>query len=76
MASPGVKRDEGNPTVDVRSRRNNPVLLDDPEAAWPGHDQSTPLDDQHRTLYQSVGALVNFVALDRPDLLCSIKEVM
>ena len=76
VASPGVKREDGNSACDIRSRRNNPVLLDDPDVMWPARDTSPLLDYEHTKLYQSVGDLLNFVAMDRPDLLYSVKEVM
>ena len=75
VASPGVKR-ECELQCDIRARRNNPVLLDDPDAHWPGFDSSELLDEDQIKLYQSVGALINFIAFDRPDLLFSTKEVL
>ena len=61
---------------DIKSRRLAPTDVDDPDSLWPGQDASAPLDHDQMKLYQSVGALVNFVAMDRPDLFYSIKEVM
>ena len=74
VTSPGVKKEDGQSACDIRSRRNNPILLDDPDAMWPGRDTSPLLDYEHTKLYQSVGALLNFVAMDRPDLLYSVKK--
>ena len=50
--------------------------VDDPDVEWPGFDSTPGLegDDLHR--FQSVAALLNYVAQDRPDLLYPVKELM
>ena len=76
VASPGVKRESPQAGCDIRARRAMAQLVDDPDGQWPGADTSPPLDHSGTKLYQSVAALMNFVAMDRPDLLFSTKEVM
>ena len=73
--SPGAKVD-GPSGFDIRARRLQPKDLDDPDGEWPGFDISARLDGDRLRLYQSVSALLNYVAFDRPDLLYPIKELM
>ena len=60
--------------ADVRARRLEPREVDDPESAWPGYDKSPLLEGASLQRYQSVSALLNYVALDRPDLLYPIVD--
>ena len=48
----------------------------DPEAAWPGFDESPKLEEEGLKRFQSVAALLNFSAQDRPDLQYCVKELM
>ena len=76
MASTGVRRESPQSGNDIRNRRLFPQVCEDLDSPWPGWDSSPTLDTINTTLYQSVAALINFVSLDSPDLMFSIKEVM
>ena len=54
----------------------DPRPLDDPNGAWPGFDDSPLLDPDQLKKFQSVAALLNFISMDRPELLFSVKELM
>ena len=79
--SKGVATPRANPTSevsahDIRSRRVSPKVLLDPDKEWPGSDTSDKLGEEAASRYRSVAALLNFSALDRPELLYCIKELM
>ena len=75
-AAPGAKVDGINGGVDIRARRMGPADIENPESAWPGYDSSAPLEGDQLRRFQSVAALLNYIAQDRPDLLYPIKELM
>ena len=74
ISTPGQKIDGGS--CDIRARRMDPRPLHDPDAAWPRLDDSPPLTGDDLKKFQSVSALLNFISLDRPDLLFTAKELM
>ena len=76
VSTPGAKPDDGCSSADVRSRRLDPKLIDNPDHLWPGGDQSRVLNASDAKLYQSVAALLNFSSLDRPEMMFSVKELM
>ena len=61
---------------DIRSRRAHPEAVSDPAGEWPGGADDTVLDHDAIKRYQSVAALLNFTALDRPEVLYAVKELM
>ena len=64
---------EGSPIEDRGADWND----DEEEMMWRGSDEAEkPLDEPDSKLYISVGALLNYIAPDRPELQYSIKEVM
>ena len=67
-ATPGHKADATGSGIEVKARRQDPRPVSDPEAAWPGFDESPKLEEDGLKRFQSVAALLNFSAQDRPDL--------
>ena len=43
VSSPGVRLDEGCSGAEVRTRRLMATPIPDPDAAWPGSDNTAPL---------------------------------
>ena len=76
ISTPGHKEEPADGACDIRSRRMDPRPLHDPDSSWPGFDASPKLDQSELKKFQSVAALLNFVSLDRPELLYSVKELM
>ena len=60
----------------MKARRQDPRPVHDPDATWPGFDNSPKLEGEALKRYQSVAALLNFSAQDRPELLYCVKELM
>ena len=71
-----MKPESPGSAADVRARRLQPKELDKPDEHWPGFDPSPPLGPEAHKRFQSVAALLNFSAQDRPELLYSVKELM
>ena len=82
QSSKGVGTPKGAPEPtkgggrDIRSKRACPEVVGDPAGEWPSEDTSELLDQVGTKRYQSVAALLNFTALDRPELLYPVKELM
>ena len=60
VSTPGAKPDDGCSSADIRSRRLDPKLVDNPDYLWPGGDQSCVLDASDTKLFQSLAALLHF----------------
>ena len=76
VVAPGARYESPPNAPDIKARRLEPRDVEDPEGEWPGHDNSPVLEGDRLRRYQSVYALLNYGALDRPDLLYPIKELM
>ena len=76
VANPGLKVEGPGSGTDIRARRTDPRPVHDPNAEWPGFDSSQPLEGDHLKRFQSVSALLNFTAMDRPEMLYPVKELM
>merc|ERR1712026_175738 len=74
--TPGHKVEVTGSGAEVRARRQDPRPVHDPDAAWPAFDVSHPLSREELKRYQSVAALLNFTAQDRPELLYAVRELM
>ena len=74
--TPGHKLEVAGSGAEVKARRQDPRPVYDLDAAWPGFDTSPKLEGEALKRYQSVSALLNFTAQDRPELLYAIKELM
>ena len=57
-------------------RRMEAKEVESPDKLWPGYDSTPLLGPGDTQRYQSVAALLNFIALDRPELLYAVKELM
>ena len=74
VSTPRILHDPGAGGVDMRARRMQPEILDKPMEEWPGWDNSEVLEEGDKKRYQSVAALLNFSALDRPEILMGSRS--
>ena len=73
MATPGTD-DVGGPKASQISELHRTVKWHDPPEE--AREQDALLTGEELKLFQSVVARFNFLAMDRPDLLYSVKELM
>eukprot|EP00973_Karenia_brevis_P019473 2671720-Karenia_brevis.AAC.1 len=61
---------KGSERAAINARRENP------NEKTPDHDVSPTLDEGRAARYQSLAARLNYYALDRPDIMFPVKELM